>query len=677
VPPGFQLRPSGLGQRLPEAVQQKMEAFFGSRFDDVRVHVGNEASSIGALAFTIGTDLYFAPGQYNPQTLQGQQLLGHELTHVVQQRAGRVRNPMGTGLAVVQDPALEAEAERMGLRASMTATPSPAAAGPAIRGRTATATATAARPTPAAPLLPARATVPVPALPPPSAPAVGRAVLPAARPGPVAAPRPTFAGSTPIRRGSPFGAAFRAPAPAGRVSRPASAGATFRAFGRTIQRAWQERAYYVSNKERQLHVEYGEVIWGGTGGSGNHRDHIAAGRDRAILFETISTPDKVEDFFRRMNQAGSLWDIGLSVVLNNAYTPNRVYDARGDVTATPATLGNSLADVKRQLAQIRTDFARDWAGPPVQLVIAAWERHEEESADGNRLEIVASAVPYSTLRMLAATNAGARSIEVELRTNHAEFWRKMGDDDMPFVDPNPAVASPEIQGLADVEGEFPATNALVTFGYNLVTADVSPFIAGILRGIYGKEMELRERIAELGGPLYPSEPTTFYRPIAQDSMNAAWNAMEAVPTGGSGQQLEGMKLARALRAAGGGGMIHRHYHTRMVDTGAGHRNDRLVAELESMWNDGEGGVWPAPERIEARINELDQSALRHGEYVDKVMTRMGVVIGPGVKDSVEAEVTTYRKAAAAEAARTIRQALRDQLRRKKMRRRALARANAG
>ena len=123
LPPGFQLRPSGLGQRLPEAVQQKMEAFFGTSFGDVRVHVGNEASSIGAYAFTHGNDLYFAPGQYNPQTPQGQQLLGHELTHVVQQRAGRVKNPLGGGIAVVQDLALEAEAERMGMRAASSSLP--------------------------------------------------------------------------------------------------------------------------------------------------------------------------------------------------------------------------------------------------------------------------------------------------------------------------------------------------------------------------------------------------------------------------------------------------------------------------------------------------------------------------------------------------------------------------
>jgi Domain of unknown function (DUF4157) len=118
VPENFVLRPPGMGQRLPEAVQRKMESFFGVDFSGVRVHVGAEAPSIGALAFTIGSDLYFAPGQYNPASPHGQRLLGHELTHVVQQRAGRVRNPFGSGTAVVQDAALESEAERMGQRAA-------------------------------------------------------------------------------------------------------------------------------------------------------------------------------------------------------------------------------------------------------------------------------------------------------------------------------------------------------------------------------------------------------------------------------------------------------------------------------------------------------------------------------------------------------------------------------
>lgn len=109
------------GQPIPEQVRAKMETAFGMDFSDVRIHVGQEASSIGALAYTWGTNIHFAPGQYNPHTIQGQKILGHELWHVVQQKSGRVSNPFGSGVAVVQDHALEAEADRMGVKAAMTA----------------------------------------------------------------------------------------------------------------------------------------------------------------------------------------------------------------------------------------------------------------------------------------------------------------------------------------------------------------------------------------------------------------------------------------------------------------------------------------------------------------------------------------------------------------------------
>jgi ribosomal protein S18 acetylase RimI-like enzyme len=108
----------GGGKPLPQSVLAKMEAAFGADFSAVRVHVGPQASRIGAIAFTTGNDLYFAPGRYQPDSAQGQQLIGHELAHVIQQRQGRVRMP-GSGVAVVQDHALEAEADRLGMRAAM------------------------------------------------------------------------------------------------------------------------------------------------------------------------------------------------------------------------------------------------------------------------------------------------------------------------------------------------------------------------------------------------------------------------------------------------------------------------------------------------------------------------------------------------------------------------------
>lgn len=107
----------GGGSPLPESLLAKMEAALGADFSQVRVHVGPQASRIGAVAFTTGNDLYFAPGQYQPDSIQGQQLIGHELTHVIQQRQGRVR-AAGSGVSVVQDRALEAEADRLGMRAA-------------------------------------------------------------------------------------------------------------------------------------------------------------------------------------------------------------------------------------------------------------------------------------------------------------------------------------------------------------------------------------------------------------------------------------------------------------------------------------------------------------------------------------------------------------------------------
>ena len=118
APSGLLSRAGTSGQPLPPAVLRKMERFFGADFSAVRIHVGREAPSIGALAFTAGTDIFFAPGRYQPHAPTGQALLGHELTHVLQQRAGRVASPPGVGAAVVHDEALEAEADRMGALAA-------------------------------------------------------------------------------------------------------------------------------------------------------------------------------------------------------------------------------------------------------------------------------------------------------------------------------------------------------------------------------------------------------------------------------------------------------------------------------------------------------------------------------------------------------------------------------
>lgn len=106
---------------MPEPVRAKMEQTFGTDFSDVRVHTGNQAEQVGALAYAQGNDIHFAPGQYNPETSKGQELLGHELAHIVQQKQGRVRPTTEVnGVAVNDDPSLEREADQWGIKAAQT-----------------------------------------------------------------------------------------------------------------------------------------------------------------------------------------------------------------------------------------------------------------------------------------------------------------------------------------------------------------------------------------------------------------------------------------------------------------------------------------------------------------------------------------------------------------------------
>jgi hypothetical protein len=114
-----QLPPAGGGAALPADVRGKMEGAFGADFSQVRVHEGAHVGQLGALAYTQGTDIHFAPGHYQPASQAGQELLGHELTHVVQQSQGRVAaTRQAKGVGINDDTGLEREADEMGARAA-------------------------------------------------------------------------------------------------------------------------------------------------------------------------------------------------------------------------------------------------------------------------------------------------------------------------------------------------------------------------------------------------------------------------------------------------------------------------------------------------------------------------------------------------------------------------------
>jgi hypothetical protein len=110
---------AGAGAALPAQVRSRMEGAFGTSFADVRIHQGEQAAAMDAVAYTQGNDIHFQPGSYDPSSPAGQELLGHELTHVVQQRQGRVAAPgQGKSGAINADAGLEAEADLEGARAA-------------------------------------------------------------------------------------------------------------------------------------------------------------------------------------------------------------------------------------------------------------------------------------------------------------------------------------------------------------------------------------------------------------------------------------------------------------------------------------------------------------------------------------------------------------------------------
>ena len=105
---------------IPDHTLSQMESSLNADFSNVRLHTNSpKASDINALAYTQGEDIHFAPGQYSSTSSQSQQILGHELAHVVQQRQGRVRPTMQLrGMQVNDDSSLEREADILGQRAA-------------------------------------------------------------------------------------------------------------------------------------------------------------------------------------------------------------------------------------------------------------------------------------------------------------------------------------------------------------------------------------------------------------------------------------------------------------------------------------------------------------------------------------------------------------------------------
>jgi Domain of unknown function (DUF4157) len=103
------------GQPLAPDVRTEMESRLGHDFGDVRVHTDGaaheSAKSVSAHAYTAGSNVVFQRDTYDPSSTAGKTMLAHELTHVVQQRAGAVDGTPAAGGIRVSDPSDRFERE--------------------------------------------------------------------------------------------------------------------------------------------------------------------------------------------------------------------------------------------------------------------------------------------------------------------------------------------------------------------------------------------------------------------------------------------------------------------------------------------------------------------------------------------------------------------------------------
>ena len=128
----------GGGAPLDKDTRGLMESRLGADFSDVRVHTDPTASdsarSVQAYAYTVGSDVVFQSGKYEPESDSGKRMLAHELTHVVQQRSGPVAGTPAPGGIQISHPsdrfeqAAETSADRVMSSAPATAQASVAVA---------------------------------------------------------------------------------------------------------------------------------------------------------------------------------------------------------------------------------------------------------------------------------------------------------------------------------------------------------------------------------------------------------------------------------------------------------------------------------------------------------------------------------------------------------------------
>lgn len=85
-----QITKGAVETRLPKPLRAELEKAFGDDFSNIKVMQSHLPTLNNSDTFVRGNELHFAPGRFDPHSNAGRELIGHELTHVIQQRQGRV-----------------------------------------------------------------------------------------------------------------------------------------------------------------------------------------------------------------------------------------------------------------------------------------------------------------------------------------------------------------------------------------------------------------------------------------------------------------------------------------------------------------------------------------------------------------------------------------------------------
>ena len=310
--------------------------------------------------------------------------------------------------------------------------------------------------------------------------------------------------------------------------------------------------------------------------------------DRAVLHETMVVSGGGLALANRFHAATNLFrnSVGLTVAIN-----------------APYKLPGERAAIKAQLTA-RAD-AMEAIDPNISVTRVLWQDGRPPGAVGS----IREEVPFAELRMNSANGTGSAALFGYLGTQAKTVWRKMGDDDMPFENPNgDSEINSKLELFEDAEND---KGDLVSFNYNLVPDTADRDIRLLTQKIYDAEAKA---VAEVRGAFdwlqtYAIEPTTYYRGPA--GADAAANITTA-----SYERNSDLHARQIKEGASFSKVFNETYGTEQefirleeaINTGAGGRLDAIVLIFEGAFGGGEPVNESALlEALEPALKAIDQS----------------------------------------------------------------------